>query len=69
MICNHTAKWGTLINIFKPFLLFYFKKSLFLENFEHMQRQAEQFPSLSLQNHQPMASSASSSSLPTSTLF
>lgn len=29
MICNHIPKWGTLINIFKPFLLFYLKKKLY----------------------------------------
>ena len=40
-----------------------------MENSEHIQRQTEQFPSLSPQNHQPMASSAPSSSLPTSPLF
>lgn len=78
MICNHTPKWGTLINIFKLFLLFCLKKTLYFWKILSICKgtvcickymQTEQSSSLSPQNHQPLSSSTPSSSLPTSSLF
>lgn len=69
MICNHIPKWGTLINIFKPFLLFYLKKNFTFGKFWAYAKANRTVPITQSQNHQPMASSAPSSSLPTSPLF